>query len=135
MRTIKKLVYILFCYPLLTLAQQNTISPYSSFGIGQLQSQGFALNNDLGGLGAALRSNKQLNLLNPASISALTLTSFEVGANGVSLFLKDANFEKESFSSTLGYLSLGFPLAQGVGVSAGLLPFSYKGYQLTQNTE
>ena len=135
MRTIKKLVFILFCYPLLTLAQQNTTSPYSSFGIGQFQSQGFALNNDLGGIGAALRSNKQLNLLNPASISALTLTSFEVGANGISLFLKDANFEQESFSSTLGYLSLGFPLAQGVGVSAGLLPFSFKGYQLTQNTE
>ena len=117
------------------MAQQNTTSPYSSFGIGQFQSQGFALNNDLGGLGIALRSNNQLNLLNPASVSALTLTSFEVGVSGVSLFLKDANFEQESFSSSLSYLSLGFPIAKGFGVSAGLLPFSFKGYQVTQTSE
>ena len=71
---------------MVVLAQQNTISPYSSFGIGEFQSQGFALNNDLGGLGIALRSNNQLNLLNPASSSALNLTSFEAGLKGATFF-------------------------------------------------
>ena len=134
MKTTNSLLFALFCLPLVVLAQQNTISPYSSFGIGEFQSQGFALNNDLGGLGIALRSNNQLNLLNPASTSALSLTSFEVGLRGSSLFLKDANLEQESFSSTMAYLSLGFPVAKGIGVSAGLLPYSFKGYQLSQNS-
>ena len=135
MKIIKSLLVALLCLPLLSVAQQNTISPYSSFGIGEFQSQGFALNTDLGGLGIALRSNNQLNLLNPASISALTLTSFEVGVKGSSLFLKDANFEQEAFSSTMAYLSLGFPIAKGLGVSTGLLPYSFKGYQLSQSSE
>ena len=134
MKINKSLLVALLCFPLVALAQQNTISPYSSFGIGEFQSQGFALNNDLGGLGIALRSPNQLNLLNPASTSALSLTSFEVGLKGTALFLKDANFEQEAFSSSMSYLSLGFPIAKGVAVSAGLLPYSFKGYQLSQNS-
>lgn len=135
MKINKSLLFTLLCLPWLTLAQQNTISPYSSFGIGGFQSQGFAFNNDLGGIGVALRSPNQLNLLNPASTSALTLTTFELGLKGSSLFLKDANFEQEAFSSTMSYLSLGFPIAEGVAISAGLLPYSFKGYQLSQNSE
>ena len=133
MKITKSLLFTLFCLPWLALAQQNTISPYSSFGIGEFQNQGFALNNDLGGLGVALRSSNQLNLLNPASVSALTLTSFEVGLKGSTLFLKDADLEQQAFSSTMSYLSLGFPIAKGVGVSAGLLPYSFKGYHLSQS--
>ena len=135
MKTTKSLLFVLLCLPIVVLAQQNTISPYSSFGIGEFQSQGFALNNDLGGLGIALRSNNQLNLLNPASSSALNLTSFEAGLKGASLFLKDANLEQESFSSSMAYLSLGFPIAKGVGLSSGLLPYSFKGYQLSQSSQ
>ncbi len=134
MKLTKSLLLALLCFPTTILAQQNTISPYSSFGIGEFQSQGFALNTDLGGLGLALRSNNQLNLLNPASLSALTLTSFEVGVNGSALFLKEANLEQEAFSSSMAYLSLGFPIAKGVGLSAGLLPYSFKGYQLYQDS-
>jgi len=134
MNRTKNLLLALFCFPMIILAQQNTISPYSSFGIGEFQSQGFALNTDLGGLGLALRSNNQLNLLNPASVSALTLTSFEVGVSGSALFLKDTNLEQEAFSSTMAYLSLGFPITKGVGVSVGLLPYSFKGYQLSQDS-
>ncbi|GIR12157.1 MAG: hypothetical protein CM15mP23_07320 [Cryomorphaceae bacterium] len=44
--------------PAFLLAQQNTISPYSSFGIGEPQEQGFSLNNSLGGVGVALRTSE-----------------------------------------------------------------------------
>ncbi len=133
MKRTNSLLFTLLCLPLFLMAQQNTFSPYSSFGLGEFQNQGFALNKDLGGLGIALRSNNQLNLLNPASTSALSLTSFEVGANGSALYLKDANYSQEAFTSTMAYLSLGFPVAKGVGVSAGLLPYSFKGYKLSQD--
>ena len=134
MKITNSLLFTLLCLPLFTMAQQNTYSPYSSFGIGEFQNQGFALNTDLGGIGIALRSHNQLNLSNPASTSALSLTSFEVGVRGASLFLKDANLQQETFTSSMAYLSLGFPIAKGVGLSAGLLPYSFKGYRLSESS-
>ncbi len=60
-------VLILFIsLPAILLAQQNTISPYSSFGIGDSQEQGFSLNNALGGVGVAMRTGHYLNPRNPA---------------------------------------------------------------------
>ena len=64
----KNLLFTFACLPLISLAQQNTISPYSAFGIGEVQSQGFALNSEMGGLGLALRPNSNLNPMNPASL-------------------------------------------------------------------
>jgi len=132
---IKKYKNLLFlaCLPLLSFAQQNTISPYSAFGIGEVQHQGFALNKEMGGLGVALRTNRNLNPMNPASLSALSLTSFEAGLNGSVMFLSDQNLSQENVTSTLGYLSLGFPIIEGVAISGGLLPYTFQGYDVSQN--
>lgn len=134
MKRIKHVLFSLLCLPLFLHAQQNTISPYSSFGIGEFQSQGFALNNQMGGIGIALRSSNHLNLMNPASLSGLNLTSFEVALSGSVVTLNDANLSQEAFSSNMAYLSLGFPIAKGFGLSGGLLPYTYQGYELSQNS-
>lgn len=129
-------VLILFIsLPAILLAQQNTISPYSSFGIGEAQEQGFSLNSSLGGVGAALRTGNYLNPTNPASLSAINVAIFETGINGTAIYLTDNTLSQESFSSTLSYLSLGFPIHDGFAVSGGLLPYSYKGFELTQNKD
>jgi hypothetical protein len=129
----KNLLFTFVCLPLISLAQQNTISPYSAFGIGEVQSQGFALNSEMGGLGLALRPNSNLNPMNPASLSALSLTSFEVGVNGSAMFLSDNILSQEYFTSTMSYLSLGFPIKEGFAVSGGLVPYSFQGYEVSQN--
>ena len=127
-------VQILFIFlPAILLAQQNTISPYSSFGIGEIQPQEFSLNNALGGVGAALRTEGYLNPLNPASLSAINTTVFETGITGSAIYLTDNILSQESFTSSLSYLSLGFPIYDGIAVSGGLLPYSFKGFELTQN--
>ena len=120
--------------PAILLAQQNTISPYSSFGIGDAQDQGFSLNNALGGIGVAMRTGNYLNPINPASLSAINMTVFEAGINGSAIYLTDNTLSQEAFISTLSYLSLGFPLRKGFAVSGGLLPYSYKGFELSQNS-
>ena len=130
---IRLVPFILACIPLFCLAQQNTISPYSAYGIGDLQSQGLALNNSLGGLGVALSPNNTLNPMNPASLSALTMTSFETGVVGTAFSLSDNTQTQEYFSSALAYLSLGFPIAKGLGISGGLLPYTFQGYETSQN--
>jgi hypothetical protein len=117
------------------MAQQNTISPYSVFGIGELQNQGFSLNNSLGGLGVALRPEAFLNPLNPASLSGLRLTTYEAGISATSMFLSEGNLNLEYFSGTLSYLSLGFPISKGLAFSTGLMPYSFQGYELLQRFE
>ena len=119
--------------PVFLLAQQNTISPYSSFGVGEPQEQEFSLNNALGGVGVALRAGNYLNPTNPASLSAINTTVFETGITGSAIYLTDNILSQESFTSSLSYLSLGFPIYDGIAVSGGLLPYSFKGFELTQN--
>ena len=125
-------VQILFIFlPAILIAQQNTISPYSSFGIGEVQPQEFSLNNALGGVGAALRTEGYLNPLNPASLSAINTTVFEAGIMGTASYLTDNTLSQESFTSTLSHLSLGFPIRDGIAISGGLLPYSFKGFDFT----
>ena len=121
--------------PAFLLAQQNTISPYSSFGVGEPQEQEFSLNNALGGVGVALRAGNYLNPTNPASLTAINTTVFEVGITGTASYLTDNALSQESFTSTLSYLSLGFPIHPGVVISGGLLPYSFKGFDVTQNID
>ena len=95
-------VLILFIsLPAILLAQQNTISPYSSFGIGDAQDQGFSLNNALGGIGVAMRTGNYLNPINAASLSAINMTVFEAGINGSAIYLTDNALSQEAFMSTL----------------------------------
>jgi hypothetical protein len=75
------------------LAQRFTDSPYSRFGIGQIQQKSFAQANALGGSHIALKNDTLLplfiNVANPASYSSLLLTTFEAGVN--STFNKFSN--------------------------------------------
>ena len=62
------------------------------------------------------------------------MTVFEAGINGSAIYLTDNTLSQEAFISNLSYLSLGFPLRKGFAVSGGLLPYSYKGFELSQNS-
>ena len=48
-------------------AQTNANSPYSRFGLGLMNQPGFVRNRAMGGVGIALRDNRYINYLNPAS--------------------------------------------------------------------
>ena len=58
-------------------AQNNTNSPYTRFGYGELADRSFGAGRAMGGVGYGLRSSKQINPLNPASYSCMdSLHSF-----------------------------------------------------------
>jgi len=64
-------------------------SPYSVFGMGQLHQGGTAWNRSMGGVGIAARSNRYINITNPASMTARDSLSLMVdfGLDGrISLF-------------------------------------------------
>ncbi len=133
-------------------AQTNAIqpksnSPYSRFGLGDLNDQYFAASGGMAGLSAAFYDASHINLLNPASLAQLQATAFEVGMFGKYSKLKDGDNTDEIWSGNLNYLALAFPLRNtinealdrskspwGVGMGFALLPYSSVGYDIESIT-
>ena len=114
-------------------AQNATSSPYSRYGIGDLQFGGFTKNLGMAGLSYGLTHPLTLNFSNPASYSSLILTTFEAGVNSEFLELKSASGKGYAHDASFGYFALGFPVIQKKwGMSLGLLPYSNVGYTITK---
>ena len=58
---------LLFLLFVLSVSAQNTVSPYSMFGPGEIQPRGFGRSQAMGGAGITLKSDSHLNNVNPAS--------------------------------------------------------------------
>ena len=77
-------------------AQSSTNSPYTRYGLGELSDQAFAHNAAMGGIGYALRSSEQINVMNPASYSAVDSLSFMFDTGMV---LKSANYQENAYKT------------------------------------
>jgi len=118
------------------LAQNGTIdqnnSPYSYFGLGDMQADGFGLSRGLGGISTPLRGPSHLAIANPASYAAVRFTTFEFGIRcNLSWWSQDINRLRSS-DLNLASLSLGIPILKYKGgISMGLLPYSSMSYDIT----
>jgi hypothetical protein len=112
------------------VAQNNTNSPYTRFGYGQLIDTYTAEQRAMGGLAIANRNPSSINAVNPASYTSVdSLTfMFDMGFTGLLSRFSDVSGTNQKFTSNLEYISLQFPLKNWMAVSAGLLPFSFSGY-------
>ena len=92
---IKKLIVFASIFvSITTWGQDNTASPYSYYGLGEVKFKGTQDTRSMGGL-AITGDSIQLSLMNPASYSKLKLTTFAVGAtNSSAKFSTDAEKEK-----------------------------------------
>lgn len=144
-----------FCLLTIALAAQNAEinpkvnSPYSRFGLGDPVSQFLAAPAGMAGLSAAFHDPYHLNLLNPASLSRLQATAFEVGLDAKYTSLESGAASEEIWSGNLTYLALGFPLINpinevldrkrrdvGLGMAFSLQPYTNVGYNIsTQSNE
>ncbi len=118
-------------------AQNNTNSPYTRYGYGDLSDQSFGNSKAMGGIGYGLRDGLQINPLNPASYTAVDSLTF-LFDGGVSLQnsnIDDGTTRLNAKNSSFDYVAMQFRLHKGVGVTAGLLPFSNVGYSVTQSVE
>lgn len=114
---------------------QQVNSPYSQLGLGTIQQNTFAVNRALGRSSIAYRSPFNINVTNPASYSAIKLTTFETAVIANGLWLSDANNTQRTGSASLAYLSFAFPIAKYWGSSIGLLPYSTLNYDLTSQVD
>ena len=117
----------------ISLAQ--IFSPYSQYGLGLLQNNHSAITGAMGGINAAFADQYNINYLNPAALSKIKLTTFDIGAriDGRSIAIADAT----PFSVANGgvnNVSLAFPVMKNRwGMAFGLLPYSFSKYKYVSN--
>jgi len=129
---IKKLIVFASIFvSIASWGQDNTASPYSYYGLGEVKFRGTQDARAMGGL-SITGDSIQLGLMNPASYSKLKLTTFAVG--GTSSFTNfSTDLEKEKAQRTsFDYLAVGLPLGK-FGMAFGLMPYSAVGYK-NENT-
>lgn len=119
----------------LTLSAQNgTMTPYSSYGLGVLRDGATSAQRSMGSVGVAMNSGRQINFMNPASYAAVDSITFlfDMGVDLTQLWQKETtggeNYRENSFGGGLDYVTMQFPIYRNIGASIGLVPFSSVGY-------
>ncbi|WP_420551475.1 hypothetical protein [Tenacibaculum aiptasiae] len=115
------------------VAQRNSASPYSYFGIGESFEAVTVEQASMGGIGVALKDTHRLNFTNPAANADLRAATYGIGGSLSFLTIKEGDKSQTGNSTNLRYLALGFPIGKKAGVSVGLQPFSSVGYSLLEN--
>jgi hypothetical protein len=133
--SLKIIVALCICIlltPSFLWSQNNTSSPYSKFGTGELASVGYGRNLALGGSGYGLRDQYQLNIKNPASITSIDSMNFlfEIGVNGQYTSSSSTDKNQIFWSGNLTHLVFGHRYTNWLMGTYGVMPFSSVGYNL-----
>lgn len=130
------LVVALLCVQPALYAQSDINSPYSSFGIGDLQQPGINQVEALGGAGIGLRSSHFINLNNPAALNSIQrpismIMDFGLNIGTVNL---DSDNDKIIYrEGTVSHLSLWFRYHPKWAGILSLTPYSKMGYTISSN--
>lgn len=126
--------YILFLMLLVAVAtaeaQNNTSSPYSRFGYGELNDNVPGAYRAMGGVGTGMRRATVINPSQPASYSVVDSTSFmfDLGVSAMWSNYRDASGARNLANGNLEYLTIQLPIWKYIGLSVGVLPYSMVGY-------
>jgi hypothetical protein len=122
-------------------AQEN--SPYSRYGIGDLTPNHNVFTRGMGGISAGIADGNSINFTNPASLSAIGNTIFDVGTEIDYRILKSSIPAKKftSANTYVSYLQMAFPLSTPKmikkkmfwAMSLGLKPVSKINYKIENN--
>ncbi len=122
-------------------AQTSTSSPYSRFGLGEFSYAHTPYFNGLGGLGFALQNDSTapyyLNTLNPAGLSSVKLTTFDLALFNTTNRINSGTESVTANRFALGRLAMGMPMNRKNtwGMAFGLQPFSSVGYNISSEEE
>ncbi len=122
-------------------SQEN--SPLSRYGMGDIVPSRNISSRGMGGIAAGMAGSQSINFVNPASLSGLGATVFDLGGEVDIRTLKSINPAKRftSVNTLFSYLQLGFPVASkkmmkkniSWGMSVGIRPVTRINYKLEKN--
>lgn len=120
-------------------SQTSTSSPYSRFGLGDLQYSGFANLNAMGGNSYAYQNDTNyifyINAANPASHSNYRLTAFDIGVQDQYTMLQTSSAKFNTNRAALSNIAIAFPIIQNKwGASFGVMPYSNVGYSVNTSS-
>lgn len=125
--------------PAASLAQTSSInafSPYTLYGIGELNTPGTLPMRSMGGVGVAMRSGGTVNLLNPAAYSVAPQKTFlfNFGLEGQNYYNAQRldGVNRTTAYNTFNFHDVAFqlPLAKRLGLGFSLTPYSSTGYRI-----
>ena len=96
-------------------AQVTTSSPYSRYGLGNIKGSLLPQLRAMGGISTAVNSItgfNNINMQNPASYSAITLTTIDVGMSAGLTSLTRNNLSETSFNATFSHLAFAIPVSR-----------------------
>lgn len=131
------LVLLLMILSGAAFAQNNTNSPYTRYGYGQLADPGSGNSKAMGGIAYGLRDKYQVNFANPAAYTAVDSLTF-IFDGGVSLQntnLSNGTVKRNAKNSSFDYITMQFRASKWAAVSVGLLPYSNVGYSMGEYRE
>ncbi len=123
----------------LSISQVLTSSPYSRYGLGELNLQTFATPVAMGGTFIAYHQDTIapffINAANPAGLAGIKLTTFELGgqANFTKISSNESSINKKNINFSYG--SVGFPIKRFGGAAFGIMPYTTVGYKITSTQE
>jgi hypothetical protein len=111
---------------------QSITSPYSNYGIGELNEISLPHQFGMAGTGASVPNLYFINLENPALLTYNVLTSFQVGIQGDLRNYNTSNQSASDATASVNNMILSLPILVNKWTTAvSLLPYSSVNYDLT----
>ncbi len=128
------------CVSTASQAQILTSSPYSRYGLGELNLSTFAAPSAMGGSFIAYHLDSTttpvfINQANPAGLSGLRFATLELGGQAQFTKISNAGTSLNKRNVNFSYASLGFPLGKAGGAAFGIMPYSSVGYKINSTEE
>ncbi|MDY6326132.1 MAG: hypothetical protein SPL42_07385 [Bacteroidales bacterium] len=133
--TILAAAFMLLCL-LHVKAQNEPVSPYSSYGIGIVNRSSNGILDAMGGVSYAMQNPYYINFRNPASYAAFDSLSFvaDAGASLYSSRMQQNGTTQRNTYAKPGYLAIGLPVTRHWRTSLGITPFSSVGYTIESSS-
>jgi hypothetical protein len=131
-------ITILIFFPAIAaMGQKQVNSPYSRFNLGTLKNAAPFRSLGMGGISTAQRDNTNIYFSNPASYSAFDTTSFifDFGLDYSIDWLSAGKDNHRSDDMNFDHMMIGFPIAKGVGITAGIMPYSNGYYNISNSVK
>lgn len=116
----------------------TTSSPYSRYGLGNIDDQLLPQNIGMGGIATAVNTiggYNSINVINPASYGKIVFTTIDAGLYSNIVTLSKSGYANQKNSNfRYSHLAFAIPVTKHSAFSFGLLPYSELGYNYKQTS-
>lgn len=115
------------------IGQEQTLSTYSRFGLGEIAPFVFERNLGMGGTGIGITKPNFINMANPAAIARQDTMSFifDVGVKSRFIEYTTENQKQPYKTASFDHLAMSFPVNKYIKLSTGIMPYSSVNYNNT----